>query len=133
MTEGAIKTGGCLCGRLRYKISGPLKDAVVCHCSQCRRQAGSGWMSSECNDADLVITCGEGLAWHHASASAKRGFCRFCGSVMFWKGLGHGWISVSVGSLDGASGLKTAMHIYVADKGDSYEIADGLPQFEQGH
>ena len=35
-----MRTGGCLCGAVRYQVRGPLRSVVMCHCSQCRRQTG---------------------------------------------------------------------------------------------
>ncbi len=57
--------------------------------------------------------------------SAGRGFCKTCGSLLFWKGDASPTISVAAGSLNGKTGLKTEGHIYCADKGDYYEIHDG--------
>jgi hypothetical protein len=37
-------------------------------------------------------------------------------------------IAVALGALDAPTGLKMAEHIFVADKGDYYDIADGLAQ-----
>jgi hypothetical protein len=66
-----------------------------------------------------------------SSPAAERGFCNHCGSSLFWR---HdddkGATSVMSGTLDGATGIKTAKHIFTADKGDYYDIADFLPQEE---
>ncbi len=35
-----IKTGGCLCGQVTYKINGPLRPVIACHCKQCRKSSG---------------------------------------------------------------------------------------------
>ena len=40
-------------------------------------------------------------------------------------------MSFSLGALDGPSGLKIEKHIFVADKGDYYDIVDDLPQHDQ--
>ena len=56
-------------------------------------------------------------------------FCRTCGAALFWKRDGTDYISVLAGSFDQPSGLKGASHIFVADKGDYYEIEGGAPQF----
>jgi len=82
-------------------------------------------------DADIDIEGTEAIAWYGASAVAKRGFCRVCGSLLFWK---HGeldTISIMAGAFDKPSGLSAESHIFVGDKGDYYSIDDGLPQFEK--
>ena len=73
-----------------------------------------------------------GLKWYRASDVARRGFCGECGSTLFWRRNGADHIAIAAGSLDGETGLATAAHIFVADKGDYYRLDDNLPQFEQG-
>lgn len=77
--------------------------------------------------AALNITKDDGLAWFQSSATARRGFCRICGSTLFWEPVGEDRMSISSGVFDGATGIKTAKHIYCADKGDYYEIEAGVP------
>jgi len=63
---------------------------------------------------------------------ARRAFCRQCGSTLFWQGTGRDYISIAAGTLDDSSGLSTACHIFTADKGGYYEIADSAPQRRDG-
>jgi hypothetical protein len=69
------------------------------------------------------------LNWYAASPQARRGFCRNCGSVLFWKHRDLDYVSVLAGAFNGPTGLEGGCHIFVEDKGDYYEIDDGLPQF----
>ncbi len=59
--------------------------------------------------------------------------CKICGSALFWQADGTDEISIMAGLFEQPSDLKLAYHIYCADKGDFYEISDGLPQHRQGH
>jgi len=72
-----------------------------------------------------------GLKWYRASDHARRGFCAECGSTLFWQSDGADRIAIAAGSLDGKTGLVTAAHIFVADKGDYYQLDDSLPQYDQ--
>lgn len=74
----------------------------------------------------------QSLSWYHdSSPNTYRGFCRQCGSSLFWDARdGNGKISVSAGTLDSTQGLKTVGHIYMQEAGDYYEIDDGLPKFQ---
>ncbi|MFZ2102881.1 MAG: GFA family protein [Oricola sp.] len=121
-------TGGCLCGAVTYEISGPLRGVFFCHCSQCRKQSGHFVAATACEDADLSLAGADNLSWYAASEIAKRGFCRNCGSLLFWKQHDLTTTSVMAGSVDLPSGLHGTCHVYVADKGDYYDITDGLPQ-----
>lgn len=123
--------GGCLCGAVRFRASGSLRGVVYCHCSQCRRQTGHFYAATNVEEADLEIDGRERITWFRASDFASRGFCATCGSALFWKRDGAPYISIMAGSFDTPSGLRAEAHIFVADKGDYYEIADGLPQHDQ--
>lgn len=122
--------GSCLCGGVAFTITGPLRPVVACHCSQCRKQSGHYGAFTACADADLQFTARGTLSWYSASASAKRGFCKTCGSLLFWKGDGRDYTAIAAGALDGKTGLKLEGHIFCADKGDYYEICDGTYQKE---
>jgi hypothetical protein len=105
---------------------------VFCHCSQCRRQSGLYYASTNCTDADLAIDGAEYVTWYRSSEQARRGFCRNCGSALFWKFDGLDVTSIQAGAFDQPSGLVAGYHIFCADKGDFYTIDDGLPQFAEG-
>jgi len=79
----------------------------------------------------LHITGQEKLTWFQSSPKVRRGFCSSCGSFLFWDPPGKDWTSVAMGAFEKPTGTTLERHIFVADKGDYYELADGLPQNEQ--
>jgi len=121
-----------MCGAVRYRVAGALRDVVGCHCSQCRRMTGHFMAATAARLADFTMLSDAQLRWYEASAEARRGFCVTCGSTLFWAGNGKDYISIAAGSLDDASGLKFACHIFVADKGAYYQIEPGAPQIQDG-
>ncbi len=120
-------TGGCLCGGVRYEIRGSLRDAIACHCTQCRRTSGHHAAMTSAAFEELVLISSSTLAWYRSSPTAERGFCRVCGGNLFWRPEGEGRMSITAGPLDGPTGIKLLEHIFVADKGDYYSIDDDLP------
>lgn len=122
--------GSCLCGGVAYEITGPLTPPIVCHCGQCRKQSGHVWSATNVAEAEFKLTRQDSLRWYNASDIAKRGFCANCGSFLFWKRHGASHFAISMGSLDAPTGLTLDKHIFTTDKGDYYQIADGLPQLE---
>ena len=128
MTE--TRRGGCLCGAVRFTTRGALRGVVYCHCSQCRKQTGHYYAATNVEDDRLSIEGGEAVTWYAASPGARRGFCGTCGSALFWKADGSERTSILAGAFDTPSGLEAERHIFVADKGDYYDIADRLPQDE---
>ena len=128
--ENNAATGGCLCGGVRYTINGPLRDVLNCHCDMCRRLHGNFGPHSKARKADIEITEDNGLAWYKSSDVARRGFCRLCGSGLFWEPFDFDKTGIIAGTLDSPTGLKTVGHIFVEEKADFHEIADSLPRFE---
>lgn len=124
-------TGGCLCGAVRYEIHGPLREVIACHCGQCLRQHGNFATYSATGKNQLRLLKDGELAWYASSQKARRGFCRACGSSLFWEPLDRDYIAVSAGSFDGPSPVKLTKHIYVKDKPSYYELTDGLPAFRE--
>lgn len=122
-----VYTGRCLCGAVAFEVAGALSPPLACHCRQCRRQSGHYVVASDARRADFRLTEDRGLAWYRSSPAAERGFCRHCGSVLLWRRDAE-MISINLGCLDETGELKLAGHIFVADKGDYYDIADTLPQ-----
>lgn len=74
------------------------------------------------------LTISGDVSWYDASPKATRGFCATCGSFLFWKAHDEDTISVSLGSLEAPTDVHLEKHIFCADKGDYYAIADDLPQ-----
>ena len=122
-------TGQCLCGEVQFTgtpIQG--RGIHVCHCGQCRRWASGPYMSARM-EGGVTLTKDDGLAWFASSDVGERGFCRRCGSTMFWRTTGaeRDW-AVSVGTLAEGHGQEIAKHIWIDDKPDFYDFADDTPR-----
>lgn len=123
--------GACLCGGVEFEVAGALPPPDACHCSQCRRQSGHFWASTDVPREALTIRGAEHLSWYRSSERVRRGFCAVCGSVLFWDPIGKDRIGVAMGAFEAPTDTRLALHIFTADKGDYYDIADGLPQNPQ--
>lgn len=121
--------GACLCGAVAFRLEGKARDILGCHCGQCRKQSGFYWAATSVADEGLVMERDDGLAWFRSSETARRGFCRICGSGLFWKPEDAPRTVVAAASLEPGHRLKMTSHVFLEDKGDYYEIGDGLPQF----
>ena len=122
-----LEIGSRLCGQLHFSAPGPLRQVIACHCSQCRKTSGH-FLAATSAGRDTVAIKGE-VTWYRSSPQARRGFCGICGSQMFWDGPGEN-IAIFAGSLDGDTGTALVGHIFCADKGDYYQINDGLTRAE---
>ncbi len=109
-----------------------MRPVIACHCTQCRRMTGHFMAATAARRADFRLSSGVALKWYSASPEARRGFCEECGSTLFWDGVGRDYISIAAGTLDDATGLEIACHIFVAEKGEYYVIDGSAPQIADG-
>jgi len=121
-------TGRCLCGAVTFRARSAEDGVRACHCGQCRRWSGHVWAAVGARD----LTVEGPLRWYRSSDKAERGFCTECGGALLWRETGGDEVDIAAGALDQPTGLTLQGHIWVADKGDYYPIADGLPQWPQG-
>ena len=79
--------GNCLCGAVEFSADLPSKWCAHCHCSLCRMAHGAGyvtWVGFE-QDQVTFVQGVKHLTWYESSPGAQRGFCRQCGSTMFFR------------------------------------------------
>ena len=126
-------SGSCFCGSVSYVVSAPLENARSCHCTRCRKVFGGAasayaevqggsfeWVAGRENVKNYAATPNWGLA-----------FCGNCGSALAGMLMDevHG---ITLGTVDGDSGVKLAMHIYVGSKAPWDHIGGDVPQFTEG-
>lgn len=120
--------GSCLCGKVRFSVAGDLSPPTACHCTKCRKQTGHYEAGTDVPRSAVTITGEDEVRWYQSSEHVRRGFCGTCGSALFFDPIERDWIGIFMGAFDGPTHTKLALHIFVADKGDYYEINDGVPQ-----
>jgi hypothetical protein len=125
--------GSCLCGAITFEVDGKLAPPDACHCSACRKWTGHFLASTDVPRDNLTINGAERLSWFQSSEKVRRGFCTSCGASLFFDPVDrekHHWIGIAMGAFDTPTETRLALHIFVAEKGDYYDISDGLPQNE---
>ena len=128
-------TGHCLCGAVRYEISGKPLAMMYCHCEECRRATGSSLNTSIFvrKDGFRVVAGEDAVSYHETARGNLRYFCSRCGSPLF-KHFPEppDLITVRAGTLDSDPGVRPSGHIWVSEKAPWFEITDGLPQHAKG-
>lgn len=122
-----MHTGSCLCGAVSFEVTCPLRPPDACHCIQCRKFSGHIFVSTDLPRSAVTIHGAENLTWFHTE-NVRRGFCKTCGSSLFWDPVEKDWTGIAMGAFDKPTDTKVAIHVFVADKGDYYDITDDLPQ-----
>ncbi len=127
--------GSCPCGAVRFTISGPVRDVIVCHCAACREATGGPWPASAAYRRDLAIGDEAALSWELAPASehgASRGRCRSCDTVVFWDAPGRDTVSFAAALLEGSAQLEVAAHIWASPADRSALAPEGMHVESQG-
>jgi hypothetical protein len=126
-----MRKASCMCGAVRIEVTGDLKPPDACHCTQCRKFSGHVGVGTDVPRGNCKITGEENVTWYQSSAKVRRGFCATCGCSLFFDPIDrakHDWIGVHMGAFDDPTDTHIEIHIFVAEKGDYYEITDGIPQ-----
>ncbi len=121
------RTGGCLCGAVRYEVSSDVKTTGACHCTMCQRFSGGVYLAFQVGKDAITFTKDDGLATYKSSDWAERGFCSRCGSSLFYRvtapGMMEGQLHMGLGTLDDASGIELDGEIYADRKPEGYAFA----------
>lgn len=117
MSENTAEvTGSCLCGKVTYKAN--LKKGVgACHCSMCRKWSGGMYMSVH-TDGDVEFNGSENIQRYESSQWAERGFCKHCGSSLFYHlkprpEVPAGETMIAAGSINDQSKLKFDHEVFI--------------------
>ncbi|MCG8590212.1 MAG: GFA family protein [Proteobacteria bacterium] len=128
-------TGSCLCGAIRYEVTGEPVWAHNCHCRRCRKIRGTAFASNLFVPlADFRFAQGEDLLGSYKLPEAERFthvFCRTCGSSLPFRNEARGVAVIPMGSLDDDPGREPGAHIFVASKANWFTITDSLPQYPE--
>lgn len=121
------RQGGCMCGAVRYEINSDVDEAGACHCGMCRKFSGGVYLAVKVPAGGMTFESEESLGVFTSSAWAERGFCKRCGSSLFYRltapGPMQGEMHVGLGSLDDANGVPLTGEIFIDRKPDGYEFA----------
>ncbi|HSF95897.1 MAG TPA: GFA family protein [Thermohalobaculum sp.] len=123
------RSGGCLCGAVRFTVTGPVTGPTACHCRECQRQSGNYWAAVSAPSDRVEIT--GPVAWISVSALARRGFCPHCGGFLFWQPADGSSVDMGLGNLDDPAGLALVDHLW-CDEATLPVPDDGTPHYRRG-
>lgn len=133
MTPSAeSRLGGCLCGRVRYRVQGTPTEPSHCHCETCRRASGAAFVSwASFPAAGFAYTAGQ-PARFDSSEAAYREFCAHCGTQLTFRLHAEPtMVDVTLCSLDEPESITPADHIWTRRQLHWVKLADGLPAFPE--
>lgn len=129
----AARQGGCLCGAVRYEITGEIAMSGFCYCLSCQKLTGAGHSFLAMVPETALRATGKTTSFDWTANSGNTvttSFCSTCGSPLFGRNAGFpGMVSFRVGSLDDSSGMVPQMAVF-ADRIRSWDHLDaGLTAF----
>src|SRR5262252_4055541 len=95
--------GSCLCGGVRVEVEGAFeKQPEGCHCTMCRKQTSHFFAAVNVRRKFLAVHGEDKVGWFRSSETVERGFCKVCGSVLFWRPNlpGYEYTAVAMGLFD---------------------------------
>lgn len=132
----SLTTGQCLCGAVKFSISGEFESFFLCHCARCRKDSGSA------HSANLFSSIAK-ITWLSGEEKIKifrlsgtrhaKCFCTECGSALPYSQASDGVLVVPAGSLECRIGKRPNAHIFFSSRAEwdddlaSLERIDGLP------
>ncbi len=131
---GTGLSGGCVCGAVRYEISGAPVASVQCQCRDCQRATDSGHVNAMAFPQTAIKLTDE-LRFHDVRADSgkttSRGFCPNCGAPIMWKFSRNPELrTILVGSLDDPSSFSPQM-VFYASRGHVWDRLDpAVPKFD---
>jgi hypothetical protein len=122
MSDGVEHTGRCLCGAVRLSIKAHGNAVGACHCSMCRKWTGGPLLAVECED--VAFDGADDISVYDSSEWAERGFCRQCGSHLFYRLKKEKLHAIPVGLIDGDGPWVLEQQIFIDEKPSFYSFAN---------
>lgn len=122
--------GGCMCGAVRYRLTGPFSYSAHCHCRSCQRATGAGIATfTGIPDNRFQITKGQ-LSIYASSPGVQRGFCNTCGTSLTYAGDDWDDMAVYSATLDNPTAAKPTSNVYLVDRQPWIAIDETLKKFD---
>lgn len=122
--------GGCMCGAVRYRLTGPFSYSAHCHCRSCQRSVGAGITTYTGIPLDRFQVIAGTLSVYDSSPGVQRGFCNRCGTSLTYSGEGWDDMAVHSATLDDPSVVHPTSNVYLAERQPWIAIDDRLKNYQ---
>lgn len=126
-------TGGCMCGAVRFDVTGAPSRVLHCHCQSCRSHTGAPAATLAVLRADQVAFSGEPRKPYASAPGVERAFCANCGASLTWETefQAEGAIcAIHISAFDNPAALPVTGHSFYNERIPGFDIADNLPRHE---
>ena len=135
LADGVFE-GGCLCGTVRFRVTGPLGEAGYCHCTRCQRRTGTAASANVSVDAsrfELVAGAERLRGWRHPDGGFEKCFCAKCGAHLLSRDPdGGGGMGIRLGAFDDDPGVEMSYRQFLGYAASWEPVPqDGLTRFPE--
>ncbi len=123
MSTTIERNGNCLCGAVKFKAKHTQKNVGACHCSMCRKWGGGPLLAVDCG-TDVVFEGKDHISVFDSSKWAERGFCKKCGSHLFYRLKESRQVSMSAGLFDDDVVFDFDHQVFIDEKPPYYSFAE---------
>lgn len=123
MSNVNVAKGSCLCGAVSVSAANMSKQVGACHCNMCRKWGGGALLVVECG-SDVSFEGEENIGVYQSSAWAERGFCKKCGSHLFYRLKDNNHYYIPVGIFNNSEHLVFDLQVFIEEKPDYYSFAN---------
>ncbi len=120
-------TGGCQCGRIRYRATIETHEAYLCHCRMCQRATG-GFAAAFVQIPADAVTWDSEPDWYASSPIAHRPFCSTCGTPLGFAFLDGEGIDLTLGSFDDPAVFVPVSHAGAESLHEAWLDTSALPR-----
>ena len=120
MTEGK---GQCLCGAVKFTAKDISNNVDACHCGMCRKWGGGPLMVISCG-TEVAFEGEENITVYNSSDWAERGFCKKCGSHLFYRLKEINEYQILAGLFDNQESFNFNLQVYIDRKPSFYSFAN---------
>ena len=130
------KTGSCLCGEIKITANNLSSKLWSCHCSMCRNWTGGPFMAVDAG-SDVTFEWEQNISRFISSDWAERGFCKACGSNLFYYLKPKNQYMLLAGLFENIDELEFDHQIFIEEKPECYSFENktmnmtGKEVFEQ--
>jgi len=115
--------GSCLCGKVQFTATQISNAVGACHCNMCRKWGSGPLMAVDCGQ-NIKFNNEENISIYDSSTWAERGFCKNCGSHLFYRLKESKQHIVSAGLFEGDVNLVFDHQVFIDEKPHFYEFSN---------
>ncbi len=123
MTTTKAISGHCLCGAIKIKVAGVNTNFGACHCDMCRRWVGGPFLAMDCG-TEVSFEGEENIGVYDSSDWAERGFCKQCGSHLFYRLKQNQQTMMPPGLFEPIGDITFDHQVFIEEKPAYYDFAN---------